>query len=387
MNFKTIIAISIFSISSFSQSNNLILGANLQLPKDSIVSKQLISSLNNLLVAKENPNEENNFVLSSQKVETFILLDEIKGIEKSGKFKDDHFYKPYLVNVVKLNDQEYYIQISFIGINENVPMIRASFELIAHKSDKSFLFSSLLVQNTRNWQKQKIGNFVFHYQKSINKFKVQEFHKLAKLFDKKLNITNKTTEFYCCDNFVASQKLLGIVYKTDYNGKSENTLSASFGNKNIAVLGNKNGSFDEFDPHDLWHDRLSLVIVRNLVNKPIDEGCAYLYGGSWGISWTEIFKVFKKEIANKKETNWVDIKENEIYFKTKEYRNSADYVVNALLIQKIENEKGFAGVWTFLNCGKKEKGNENYYKTLEKLTGITKENYNEKVWELINNEK
>lgn len=54
-----------------------------------------------------------------------------------------------------------------------------------------------------------------------------------------------------------------------------------------------------------------------------------------------------------------------------------------MLIRKIEKEKGFAGVWEFLNCGKLEKGNENYYKSLEKLTGITKANYNDKVWELI----
>jgi len=33
-----------------------------------------------------------------------------------------------------------------------------------------------------------------------------------------------------------------------------------------------------------------------------------------------------------------------------------------------------------------EKGNEKYYQALEKLTGITKANYNDKIWELINNE-
>ncbi len=40
-----------------------------------------------------------------------------------------------------------------------------------------------------------------------------------------------------------------------------------------------------------------------------------------------------------------------------------------------------------LNCGPIESGNENYYKVLEKLTGITKTNYNVKVWELINSQK
>ena len=64
-----------------------------------------------------------------------------------------------------------------------------------------------------------------------------------------------------------------------------------------------------------------------------------------------------------------------------------EYVLNALIVQKIEKEKGFEGVWEFLNCGPYEKTNENYFKTLEKLTGITKNSFNDKVWELINKEK
>ena len=249
------------------------------------------------------------------------------------------------------------------------------------------MFSSPLVRNTKNWQIKKVGNYIFHYHKNINKSKVKEFNTFATSFDKKLKITNKSTEFYCCENFTELQKLIGVEYKSDYNGKVENVFSSKFEDKNIVVLGNNNTTFNDFDKHDLWHDRLSLLISRNLVNKPIDEGCAYIYGGSWGISWKEIFKIFKQVVASNKNTNWLEIKENPIYFKTKEFKNSADYIVNALIVQKIEKEKGFNGVWQFLNCGKLEKGNENYFKSLEKLTGITKVNYNDKIWELINEEK
>lgn len=390
MNLKSIFAltISIISITSFAQTNNLKLSANLQMPKDTIISKQLILSLNNLLIAKEKPNEQNNLVLSSERVETYILLDEINGIEKSGKFKDDNFYKPYLMNVVKLNDEEYYTQISFIGINENIPMLRASFELIAHKSNNSFLFSSPLLRNTKDWKTEKVGNNIFHFEKTINKSRTKEFNKLATSFDKKLNSINKVTEFYCCENLTEVQKLIGVEYKTDYNGKEESVFSSSNGDKKLIILGNNSKTFNNFDTHDLWHDRLSLVISRRKVNKQIDEGCAYLYGGSWGIRWKEIFSQFKIKIASNKDADWKNYNENQVNFgESQEKHLMVDYVVNALLIQKIEKEKGFAGVWEFLNCGKFEKGNENYYKSLQKLTGITKGNYNEKVWELINIEK
>ena len=95
---------------------------------------------------------------------------------------------------------------------------------------------------------------------------------------------------------------------------------------------------------------------------------------------------FKEQIANNN-TDWVEIKETPVYFKTGNFTNSADYIVNALLVKKIEKEKGFEGVWELLNVGPFEKGNEKYYQTLEKLTGITKANYNDTITELINQEK
>jgi len=369
------------------QTNSLQLNQNIVLPKDSIEGKNLTTSLNDFLLSAQKPNEENKFILESERIETFILLDEINGIEKNGKLKDDFFYKPYLTNLVPLKDSNYLVQVSYIGTNESVAFLRASFEFIAHKKNNSFVFSSPLLGNTKNWKVEKLGNNIFHYQNTINKEKVKEFNKLTTSFDLKLKSSNKITDYYCCDNIIELEKLIGVDYKSDYNGRTESVWSSSIGDRKLIVFGDNNSNFNEFDPHDLFHDRLSLVIARNKVNKPVDEGCAYLYGGSWGLTWKEIFKAFKEQIASNKNISWTEIKENPVYFKTKQYNNSADYIVNALLVQKIEKEKGFAGVWELLNVGPFEKGNENYYQTLEKLTGITKANYDYKIWELINNEK
>jgi hypothetical protein len=234
---------------------------------------------------------------------------------------------------------------------------------------------------------EKVNNNVFHYQESINEDQLKKFNKLTSVFDSKLKVTNKITDFYCTNDINELQRLVGVQYKADYNGRTEAVWSSSFGDRKLIVLGNNNASFNNFDPHDLFHDRLSLVVPRSKVNKPVDEGCAYLYGGSWGFTWPEIFKAFKEQVASNKNINWLEIKESPVYFKTKEFSNSADYIVNALLVKKIEKEKGFAGVWELLNVGPFEKGNEKYYASLEKLTGITKANYNEKIWELVSAEK
>jgi len=102
------------------QSSSLRINPGNFLPKDSIA---LTASLNEFLSAAEKPNEENKFVFEGEKLETFIQLDEINGIEKSGKFKDEHFYKPYLMNVVLLKDTTFLIQVSYVGISENTALL------------------------------------------------------------------------------------------------------------------------------------------------------------------------------------------------------------------------------------------------------------------------
>ena len=65
-------------------------------------------------------------------------------------------------------------------------------------------------------------------------------------------------------------QLIGVDYKLDYNGRTSGVFSALNKNEQLIVLGNNNGMFNNFDPHDLWHDRLSLVISRRKVNNPVD---------------------------------------------------------------------------------------------------------------------
>lgn len=382
------ILFALFCFSSFAQNNPLIISKAIAMPKDSLESKKLILSLNNLLIAKEKSNEENTFVWKKENVETYILLDEMNGVEKSGRNKDDYFFKPYLTNIVKLNDLEYYIQLSYIGINENVPLLRASFELIAHKENDDFKFSSSLIRNTSSWKTMKVNTCIFHYKNTINTATAKNYGKVVAAFDKKLNAINQQTNIYFSQDLPELLKIIGAEYKLDYNSRSTSTFTSKSGNRLLIVKGDNDTKFDNFDLHDLWHERLKNVVSSKSINKPVDEGCAYLYGGSWGISWKTIFKTFKEKVANDKQKNWLEnYGKFDNFGETKETHLMAEYVINALIVQKIEKEKGFASVLEFVSCGKYNKENDNYFQSLEKLTGINKANFNEKVWQLINAEK
>lgn len=373
---------------AFSQTKPLVIPQNINLPKDTIISNRLIKSLNGFLAQKENPNKENTFVLNEDLLETSILLDEMKEIEKSAKFQDDNFYKGYLTNVVQLDVDNFLVQFSYIGVTENTPVLKASFEVLAKLKEDKFYFLSPLKRNTSSWKTKKIGNFTFHFKNSINEKNTNDFVKNATLFDKKLNAISGKMEWYGCDDLPDMLQTIGVKYKLDYNGRSSSTFSANENNTLLAVSGSGNTKFNSYDPHDLWHDRLHSVISTKIINKPVDEGCAYLYGGSWGITWNQILKMFKEKVSSNPKSDWLSLYEQFYNFgESKEKHLIVGYVINALIVEKIEKEKGFPAVVEFLSCGKYEKTNENYFVVLEKLISINKSNFNDSVWALIKESK
>jgi len=374
----------LITVSTFGQSNYLNIGENIHLLKDSLQSEKLISSFEKFLESADADNKDNRYVLPSQDIETFILLDEIWKIRFSKRNYEEIVYKPYLNNIVAIEDNKFLIQVSYISIKDNEAVHRASFSLIAHPTGNDFLYSSPLKRNTKNWKTYRAGNNVFFYKETINKENVDAYNSYAKLFDKKLNATNKTMDYYCCTDLPELLKLIGVDYKLDYNGREHSTFNSVIGDRKLIVSGKGDPEFNDFDVHDLWHSRLSLVKSRRAVNKHVDEACAYVYGGSWGISWEEIFLSFKEKVASDKTIDWTEIKEQKLDFgESPEKHLIADYVVTALIVEELEAKQGFSAVWKLLDCGVYEKGNRNYYTVLEELTGITKEEYNDYVWKLI----
>ncbi|WP_421750992.1 hypothetical protein [Croceimicrobium sp.] len=365
------------------QARDLQINPGIRLPKDSLEASHLIQSLEGFLEASQSENSANTYVLPAEKLETYLLLDEFKGIEASSSFNDEHFYQPQLCNVAPLEEGQYWLQISYFGQKGDTSILRASFDLIAHPDKDQFKFASPLKRNTRHWKEFKVGKSQFFYQDSLNEAHAIQYDQLSTRFDGNLKSENKANIVYCCENLISMERLLGLTYKIDYNGYNSSVWAVNEAGIKIMALANDNASFENFDPHDLWHARLSMVISRRAVDHSVDEGCAYLYGGSWGYTWDEILKAFKAQIASDPSMDWRELKEKPQYFQTGEHRNSADYIVCALLVREIEAKHGFEGVWEFLNIGPREKGNAKFYQKLERLLGISAEQYNAKVWELI----
>lgn len=321
-------------------------------------------------------------------METAVLMDELRDIEADSKSKEPHFYKGYLTNVVKRSPTDYLVQIAYLGLRGQMPVQRATFELVAHQDGDRFVFAAPLKRNTASWKTTKTGNCTFHYKQQLNLPVATAYEKTIAAFDRRLNNPGQQTEVYCCEDLPEVMHVTGVVYKSDYNGYTSNIFSARDGKKKISVNGVAGNDFSKFDPHDLWHDRLRNVLPAASINKPVDEGCAYLYGGSWGMSWAEILSLFKEKVSNNPASDWLSLYESFHNFgPSQDKQLMVAYVINALIVKQLEREKGFPPVMELLGCGKYEKGNDNYFKTLERLTGINRTNFNDRVWALVRKEK
>jgi hypothetical protein len=188
-----------------------------------------------------------------------------------------------------------------------------------------------------------------------------------------------------CDNLPNALELLGVQYKLDYSGYGQSNLSAFENNTDLSLIGRNVNDPAALDLHDLWHSRLHRAVPVAVINKLLDEASAYLYGGSWGISWQEIFKRFKTYMGDNHD--WLTaFNENKNFGTSQRYHLYVSYVISALIIQRIEKEKGFPAVIAFISCGKREASNENYFRALEKIAGITKANFNEQIGKLVKGE-
>ncbi|MFN3195259.1 MAG: hypothetical protein ACE364_04845 [Chlorobiota bacterium] len=378
---KTLILITILIIPPLdSKEYKLEYAPNLKLTKDSIANFQILKSLDLFLSNINNDYEYIPNVDSSEKIETYILIDEIISLDSRVIKEDTNTFDPYITNLLPLKDSTYLASISYLGINESIPLYRATIELVLKKDKENFSISSPLSIKTNNWNYINNGNYKVIYDFNIDESEASILLTYITNYDKILGNDDIKSTYYFTTNSSNLLDIIGVQFKSDYNGITTGSLKYDLEKENLVVLGNKN-----YDPHDLWHSRLSLLKPRKDCFKFIDEGCAYLYGGSWGYSWNEILIEFEKQVVDKGNNDWLSLKSSPSYFMTGKFKNSADYIITALIINEVEQKYGYEGVRELINLNPENDSIDDYYSILNRLVNVNENNYNERVNQILKN--
>ena len=352
---------------------------------DSMTRVSVARCLGGWLRGKEHPTAVNEYSGTEDVLAAKFLMQELWLLDRNILKKDSASgYCCYVTNVDSLNDGDMLVQFAYLGVRDKAPKLAASFSVVAGRKGDRWYFSSPLTRNTMGWKKQRIGPCTFYYKDVLNGEKAAAFSDQIVLDDGKVKARPVTVDFYCCDDYMEAMHIAGVDYRLDYSGYAYQDQDISDSARTLFISGMMvKDHFNEWDPHDLWHDRLHRVMPTTVINRPVDEGCAYLFGGSWGKSWAEVLGLMEDYARAHPDADWLNL-----------YRDGANlipppkdikisYAINALIARQLDRENRFSGMMELLSCGKKEEGDANYFAALRKVTGVDTAGFNRYVWGLI----
>ncbi len=350
-----------------------------QLPKDSLTRVHLISNLDRFL---QDTIVYNQWVNPQAKEETAMLLIELKALKNTEK---DNI-QPYLTNILRIGKTEYMVQVSFMSVVEGEPDLQAVFNFMVTPHNNGFLFASPLLYNTASWYSTREGYLTSFYQDDANAAYVNKSLEYTKQFDNMLGASRPTANYYCksCNTMSDLLNLIGMPYNKTYNGKNWIMINFESDNQRFNFYTKRFFDGKEVDPHDEFHSRAYTVVPKDKRNRFMICGCAYIYGGSWLISWEDIQKRFKANVDYKAKQDWLKLYFERYNFGVSKARHLlVTQFVNALIIQQVEKEQGFSAVKKLLASGNMYKKRKEFFQVLEAVTGINENNFNTKVDKLI----
>jgi hypothetical protein len=273
-----------------------------------------------------------------------------------------------LLNFYPISPDQYSITLS---ISEGPTLLKIVSCII--EKDK---FTPPLAYLTRHWQTKQIGHITYHYPDNIDVTRARVFEKNNVTIARKLDLTPEKFDFYLTDNYQEIPPLLGYTYDPQRVGRTRDGSFAD-GNEIFAIQHNEDFS------HDLIHYYVSKIRTSPR-NFTAEEGLAYYWGNAYYtdsnrkmIDYPTQLTALKTYLQTHSDSSLLSLFDhNAKPFPTLAPEVSARSILSARLFQLIEDTKGIPGVKAFIDCGK---GDDNYFKTLDSLTGINRSNFDSRL--------
>jgi len=296
------------------------------------------------------------------------LFDALKFIEVNAALNDSNYYRPYLVNFVEQAENTFLVSLSFRGSQNGEVDERARMTFLAQESNHTFKFLNPFEFYTKDWNTRKIKNAHFYYRGAFNEEEAEAFANHNEFLAALWNMESRPIRYYKCLNLQEVYQLMGIDYHVDINGVKRGCVT--LGKANLFVSGTNREEYK----HDLTHFYFELQVPQQSRNWVAEEGYNINLTDYWGFATKENYGFLKQYLAENGVTPL------EIFEKNRIMKSpiSTKMPVAALIMRKIEREKGMDGVLQVITCGTTD---DDFFKAIETVAHITKENFNEVVEE------
>ncbi|PHR69388.1 MAG: hypothetical protein COA67_10465 [Lutibacter sp.] len=229
---KNIITISIFFICSITFAQQTILENSWTIfSRDSIINTKLETSLNNFLTETNKGNYNIKYIDQNHLKKNKYFYEEFEQITNSRYFKDSVFFKPQLLKSVVDKNQDYYLTIQYIGVNEEKPITNTILKFKATPKDDYYQFFCLFDENTVNWKSKVNDGITFYYSTNYNEEKANKFVKFHRNLEKLTKQSSPIKNYYKCKNTQEALEIFGIQFALrSANSGSGFGMSDDYGN-------------------------------------------------------------------------------------------------------------------------------------------------------------
>lgn len=132
----------------------------------------MLASLQGWLDERGGPDSMNSYVSLDELPVTTVLMDELRSIDGNLRRDGDSLCHCYLGNVVSLDSLRCLVQLNYMEVRKDTPLLRACCTVLARRGGGNrWMVSSPLAVNTVGWKSRTIGNCVFHYKTVLNEEK------------------------------------------------------------------------------------------------------------------------------------------------------------------------------------------------------------------------
>jgi len=258
--------------------------------------------------------------------------------------------------------------------------------LISRKRDQEWLVQLPLAQHTQAWQQQAIGPVRYHFVDSIDEHRAEQFASKYDWIARALGQTTEAIDFYLVKDYQQFLQLIGIEYSDKHKGTYRDGYGI-VGNTVFSVMGDPDFS------HDTVHYYAAKAHTER--NWPAEEGVAYWWGNAYYTSqqgqaagFSELLAALAPIVSQYHhehgQANWWQWWHDNptTFFRNTDMapETSIRALISALLCEYLWQQQGMDGLIQLMNAGR---GQERFLTTIDRLLGINKLNFNERIDHLL----